>query len=241
MREVTTTYGRTPGGFIWAVVQPLATILVLGFAFSLLSRTPAMGTSFILFKATGLLAFGMFKGISNVIGRSLSYSAPLLAYPGVTWADAVLARFILNVLVEAVVAIIILTGIIMVEGLTLIYDWGSIFLAMSLAALLGLGIGVLNCFLFGRIDIWANVWGILTAPLMIVSGALIPYEDLPTMAQEVLWYNPVMHVTGLMRQGFYSTYEAQYVSIPFMLTCAMVPMVLGLILLRRHHRALLAR
>lgn len=241
LREMSTRFGRTPGGFFWALAQPLATILVLAFAFSLIAKSPALGTSFILFKATGLLPFQMFKSTSTLVGRSLSYSAALLAYPGVIWLDALLARFILNTLVTALVTVLILTGIVVIEDVTLILDWGALLLALALAALLALGVGALNCYLFERFEIWAQIWGIATAPLMLISGVLILYENTPPEAQGVLWFNPLIHVTGLMRAGFYSTYHPDYISLPYVIACALVPLVLGLLLLRRHHRTLLNR
>ena len=241
LREMATRFGRTPGGFAWAVLQPLAGIVILAFAFSLLAQSPSLGTSFVLFKATGMLPFTMFKTTSNLVGRSLSYSSGLLQYPGVHWIDALLARSLLNILVSVVVTILILTGIVVYEGLTLILDWPLIALSMSLAALLGVGIGTLNCYLFERITIWANVWSILTAPLMIASGVLILYEELPTFAQNILWYNPAMHITGIMRAGFYSTYQPSYISIPYVLFCSLIPLCIGLMLLRRYHLELLNR
>lgn len=48
LREMSTRYGRTPGGYIWAILEPLGMIIILGLAFALLVRVPAMGTSFLL-------------------------------------------------------------------------------------------------------------------------------------------------------------------------------------------------
>ncbi len=241
LREMSTRYGRTPGGFLWALLQPLATVLILGFAFSLLARTPSLGTSFLLFKATGLLPFTLFKTSTNMMGNALMFSKSLLVYPGVTWIDALLARFILNFIVVTVVTILIIAGIIIALDLKLILDWGRIALATGLAALLGFGIGVLNCFLMERLDVWRNIWGIITAPLMLASGIIMLYDELPTVAQNVLWYNPVLHITGMMRQGFYSTYQTDYISVNYVVFFSMLPMVAGLILLRRYHRYLLNR
>lgn len=241
LREMTTRFGRRPGGYVWALLQPLGVIIVMAFAFSLLSRSPALGTSFLLFKATGMMVFQMFRITSRTVGNSLGFSRALLSYPGVTWLDAVLARFILNALVTVLVTIIILTGVVLFEGLRPTLDWSSVVLSMVLAALLGLGFGTLNAFLFERFDIWENIWNILSAPLLIISGVLMLYENLPQIAQEWLWYNPLLHLTGMMREGFYSTYHPQYISISLVTLSALVPLVLGLILLRRHHRELLTR
>ena len=70
---------------------------------------------------------------------------------------------------------------------------------------------------------------------------LFLYEDLPPFAQDILWYNPIMHITGLMREGFYPVYSPGYISVAYTAACALVPMVIGLLLLRQYHRDLLYR
>lgn len=241
LREMGSRYGRSPGGYIWALVQPLGIIILLAFAFSLLARTPALGTSFVLFKATGFLLLQAFNNIGGTVGGALTYSRSLLLYPRVTWMDAVIARFLLNTLVIWVVSFLILTGIVIVQDLSVTLHWGKVFLSMTLATLLGLGFGCINAFMFTRFPIWTNVWSILTAPLFLISGVIILYENMPPFAQSILWYNPLLHVTGMMRDGFYSVYNPTYISVPYVLTFALIPMVIGLLLLRQFHRDLLFR
>lgn len=241
MREMTTRFGRTPGGYLWALLQPLAMILLMALAFSLLQRTPALGTSFVLFKATGMLPYQLFRTPSRMVGGALSYSRALLAYPGVTWVDAVIARWTLNTLVMVIVTILILSGTVIYNDLSLILDWPMILSAIALAALLALGWGVFNIYMSERFDIYDHIWMIMTAPLMIASGVLFLYDDLPRFAQAILWYNPLVHIVGMMRAGFYSVYEPQYISVTLVLFYALIPLTLGLMLLRRHHRALMDR
>ena len=40
LREMSTRYGRTPGGYIWSLLEPIAAILFLSLGFSLVIRTP---------------------------------------------------------------------------------------------------------------------------------------------------------------------------------------------------------
>ena len=61
LREMATTFGRSPGGWLWAVAEPVAVIALLSFAFSLAFRSPSLGTSFPLFYATGYLPFLLFR------------------------------------------------------------------------------------------------------------------------------------------------------------------------------------
>ncbi|AXI48016.1 sugar ABC transporter permease [Sulfitobacter sp. SK012] len=241
LREMSTRYGRSPGGYVWAILEPLGAILVLAMGFSLLLRTPSLGTSFLLFYATGYLPFQLYSNLASLIARSINFSRALLSYPAVSWLDTVLARFLLNSMTSVLVAYILLAGILFFTDARTTLEVTPIIWSMGLAMLLGLGMGTLNCVVGGLWPVWDTIWGIAMRPLMIASGVLFLYEDLPTAAQNILWYNPLMHVTGLMRQGFYPTYTASYVSEIFVLMTGVASLTLGLILMRRYHRALLER
>ena len=241
LREMSTRYGRTPGGYAWGILEPLAAILVLSLGFSLIIRTPALGSSFLLFYATGYLPFDMYQNLSNMVARAISFSKPLLQYPAVTWVDAVLARFLLNSLTSILVSAILLTGILTVTETQTALSLPPIVTAMALAMILGLGVGVLNCVLIGLFPLWELTWSIITRPLFIASGIFFLYDTMPPLAQEILWYNPLVHITGLMRTGFYPTYTAAYVNEFYVLGISLVLLAMGLILMGRYHRDILNR
>jgi capsular polysaccharide transport system permease protein len=241
LREMSTQYGRTPGGYLWAILEPLAAILFLSIGFSLVMRTPALGTSFLLFYATGFLPFDLYNRIANTTGRALNFSKPLLKYPAVTWLDAIIARFFLNSLTGTIVAVLLLGGILTVIDSRAVLDPARILGAMGLTMLLGLGVGTLNCVLLGLFPLWEVTWSILNRPLFLASGVFFLYDDLPPMAQNILWYNPLMHVTGLMRTGFYPTYSGAYISLPYVILLSMTLLAMGLILMGRYHQDILNR
>lgn len=239
LREMTTRYSRTPGGYVWALLQPLGTILILGMAFSLVMRMPSLGSSFILFYATAYLPFDVYRSVANAVSKALKFSKPLLAYPSVTWLDAVLARLILNILTSVMVTYVLTFAILMVVDTQVVLEFAPMVMAMGLAALMGLGVGVMNCLLMGLFPTWEMLWSIVTAPLFLASGVLYIYEDLPSAAQNLLWYNPLIHVTGMMRSGFFPMYTPSYVSPMYVLVVSLILIALGLLLLRRYHKAIL--
>ena len=241
LREMSTRYGRTPGGYIWGILEPLGAIIVLSIGFGLLLRAPPLGTTFLLFYATGYLPFNLYQSVSLMVARAIGFSRPLLLYPAVTWVDAVLARFLLNSLTGILVTIILLAGILTVTDNRTVLDIPPVLMAMALAMLLGLGIGVLNCAVIGLFPVWDVIWSMITRPLFIASGILFLYDNLPQLAREILWYNPLVHITGLMRQGFYPMYKPLYINEIYVALTALVPLVLGLILLGRYHRDILNR
>ncbi|WP_299694771.1 ABC transporter permease [uncultured Tateyamaria sp.] len=241
LREMATRYGRSPGGYLWAIVEPLGMILVLAAAFYLLVRVPPLGNNFILFFATGLLPFQLYMNLSNNVARAMNFSRALLFYPAVTWLDAVLARVILTVLTDVLVMLILFILFVAATDVTLFLDIQPIITAIGLATVLGVGVGLCNCVMFGFFPIWLNVWGIANRPMIFISGILFLYEHMPESIQVYLWYNPVIHVTGLMRAGFYPTYEADYASPLYVLSVSGVLIFLGVLLMGRFHREILNR
>lgn len=235
LREMSTRYGRTPGGYIWALLEPLGMIVILSIGFSLLMRSPSLGTSFILFYATGYLPFNLYQTSANMVARSINFSKSLLQYPAVTWVDAVLARFLLNVLTATLVAYILLAAILAVVDTRVVLDFAPILKAGGLAAILGLGIGTLNCVLQGLIPTWDVIWSIINRPLFLASAVIYIMEDLPQSVQNVLWFNPLTHITGLARTGFFPMYSPGYISELYVVMVAMISLTLGVILMRRYH------
>lgn len=239
LREMSTTYGRTPGGYLWAVAEPVAGIALFTLVMSegLRVRTPGLGTNFPLFYATGILPFQMFNTMANTIARAITFSRSLLAYPEVTYMDALLARFILQVLTKLMVSYLVLAGILFAFETGAILDFAAILNAFAMTAVLGFGVGSVNAYLRPVFPVWEQIWGILTTPLFLLSGVFFLYDDLPTFAREILWYNPLVHVIGEMRRGFYATYTASYVSSAYVYGVSLTLIAVGLMLLRRHHRA----
>jgi capsular polysaccharide transport system permease protein len=239
LREMATRYARTPGGYVWAVLEPLAAIIFLSIGFSLVIHSPALGNSFLLFYATGYMPFDLYNSIANTVARAIGFSKPLLLFPAVTWLDAVLARFFLNSLTSILVSVILLTSILALTENRTIVSLPEIIEAISATMLLGLGIGTLNCALMGLFPIWELVWSILTRPLFLASGIFFLYDDMPGFARDILWYNPLVHVIGLTRSGFYPTYNPTYVNLPYVILVSLTLLALGLLLLGRFHRNIL--
>ena len=96
LREMSTMYGRSRGGYIWALAEPVLGIVLLSVIFSIGFRTPQLGTNFPMFYATGLIPFLTFNDVSTKVAQSINYSRQLLTYPCVTFVDAIVARFLLN-------------------------------------------------------------------------------------------------------------------------------------------------
>ncbi len=239
MREMATTYGRSPGGYVWALLEPAGAVAMLTLMFSLAMRVPPMGDNFALFYATGYLPFVLFNDMGSKIAGVISFSRPLLTYPAVTYIDALLARYLLTMLTHIVVGIVIFGGIIILLPTDSAPDVLKILKAYAIIGFLGLSVGLMNCYLMTAFPAWGRIWWVLTRPLFLISGIFFTYDDLPAIAQDILWYNPLLHGVGFMRTGFYLTYKGDYLSLLYVCSVSAMLAILGLLLVRLNYRAFL--
>jgi capsular polysaccharide transport system permease protein len=73
----------------------------------------------------------------------------------------------------------------------------------------------------------------------LASGVLYVYEDLPKAAQHILWWNPLLHITGTSRSGFYTIYDAKFVNLSYCWMIILVLILAGLVFLRANYRKVL--
>ena len=239
LREMATTYGRSPGGYLWAILEPAGGIALLSLVFSVAFHSPPLGISFPMFYATGMLPFLMFNDISGKLATALLFSKQLLAYPSVTYIDALLARFVLNLLTHLMVAYLVFAGIMLAMETRVVPDYPTIVLAFALTAWLALGVGVLNAFLFTRFPVWQRAWSVIMRPMFIISGVFMLPDVIPQPWRDYILFNPLVHVIDLMRRGFYPSYDAPLFSGVYVLGTGAILLALGLLFLKRYHRDLL--
>ncbi|MFP7572445.1 ABC transporter permease [Marivita sp. S2033] len=240
LREMATSHGRMPGGYLWAVAEPLFGIALLSVIFAISFHAPALGVSFPLFYASGLLPFLMFTDITGKLAQALNFSRPLFAYPAVGVLDALLARFLLAGGTQIAVASLLLSGLMFLSETRAAPDIPVLAQAATLVLVLGFGIGALNCLLTGLVPLWQRIWSILMRPMFVISGVFFTYEGIPLPWRDLLWWNPLIHVVGLVRRGLYPGYDAPYVSPAYVLALGLGSALLAGLGLMRWHRDILS-
>ncbi|WP_246139578.1 ABC transporter permease [Phaeobacter marinintestinus] len=241
LREMSTSYGRNPGGYIWAFLEPAAGIAIMATLFSLGFRHPPIGSNFALFFASGMVPFFMWQGLVMKIGASLAFSKQLLGYPAVTYLDALIARFLLNAITLLLVNYIILVFIIIAWDVPVSLRFGRIALGYAELLSFAIGVGLLNSFLTGVLPVWGQIFSIITRPLFLVSGTIFIYEQIPSPYNQYLLWNPITHGIATIRSGFYARYDAAYADPVFVFSVSGVLGIAGLLFLHRFHKYILFR
>jgi capsular polysaccharide transport system permease protein len=189
---------------------------------------PPMGDSYILFFATGYLAFMLYSGMSQYIGSSISANKNLMRYPTVAPIDAVAGRFILQALTSAVVSAVIIALSYLTTRHTVPIEWDLVAEATMFAWLLALGVALLNIVLFVKFPIYEKLFSVASRPLLLLSGVFLIPSDLPHPMSDYLLKNPLTHVVIMFREGFYG--EAMYSGLDtwYLGTCSVTIFFIGL-------------
>lgn len=239
LREMATTYGRSPGGYIWAFLEPLAGIALLSIVFSIAFNAPPLGTNFPLFYASGFLPFFYYTEVSQKLAASLRFSRPLLFYPTVTYLDAIIARLLLTILTNSIILMCVLGCILALSKASHSLSFPHLLNAFLMMTALGFGVGVLNCFLMMSSALWERLWAIANKPLFIISGVLFLYDDVPDQFAHILAFNPLIHIIGETRNGIYQSYSATYVNSWFVYGLSLGLATVGILFLNKYNKQLL--
>jgi ABC-type polysaccharide/polyol phosphate export systems, permease component len=181
----------------------------------------------------------MYIDLSGKLGQSMMFNRALLAYPRVTFVDALIARLLLGLVTLLSVHCIVVIFILSISNVSTTFDFTKIVTAYVMLVFLATGIGTLNSFMILSYPIWQTAWAILNRPLLIISCIFFLFDSVPEQYAKYLWYNPLIHIVGMMRDGYYPFYHPNYVSIGYPILVGLITLMAGLFLLRRYHREMM--
>lgn len=203
LRETAARFGRSAGGYAWALAEPVGGIVLLSVAFAFIAPKPPLGPSFMLFYATGIIPFMMYNSITVALMAALAANRGLMIYPVVRPLDLLLARATLEALTQTLVAVLILVPLVLVAPTPPEIVADRIVAGLALAFALGLGVGTFNAAIAGLWPTWRQIWSILNRPLFVLSGILFTTRSLPSGLRDLLAWNPVTHAIETLREGLY--------------------------------------
>lgn len=236
MREVSTTYGKSPLGYLWALLEPVTGILLLTLIFSFALRSPSLGTNFALFYASGMLPFILYISVSQKISMALKFSRALMFYPRVTYMDALIARVLVNGITQILVSVIVISAIIILYDVDLLMNYAALIHGYVMGICLAFGVGTLNCYLLSVYPIWESAWAVLNRPLFFISGIFFTPESISQPYRDWMLWNPIAHIISEVRHGIYATYDTAYIDRVYVYSIALTCLCSGIFLLRRYHK-----
>lgn len=230
LREMQARFGRSNIGYLWALVEPLLLVGVFTFGYLALGRrSPPQGMEFLPFLATGIIVYISLRNIANRMSSAIESNRGLLLYPQVTPFDLMVARLLLEGATFIGVFTVILGGGVLLGFASPPADPLMLLLTLFCVVLLGAGIGTLQ----GAVTMnfpWVDHFMRPFWRMMLwTSGVFFTLKQLPMSAQDILVWNPVLHVIELMRAAYFAQVEPYRVSYGYVMWWVLGSAFLGLL------------
>ena len=238
MRETRTRLAESKLGYGWALLEPVLHILMLSLVFAVMMRgRPPIGDKFFIFYYTGIIPYHLFVHTSSSMTYAVSSNGPVLQLPLVSTFDVIMARGLVEVLTDVVVAIILLAGFFAVGRGVLPHDFRALAGSVVAVALFGCGTGFVNAVINAFFKSWDKIWAQLTRILYFCSGIFYVPGMMPDWIRDILAWNPVLHAVDWFRSSFFPEYEPHWLDRSYLAIVAALSVAAGLYLergLRRH-------
>ena len=228
LRETRVRYGRSRIGYAWAFIEPILIVAFITLAVSGIIGRRALSYEFGIFYALGVINFQYFRHSSLYVGQSIEGNTPLFNYPAVHEIDAAVARLILDSATYIVIYLVIFVFIILVFGATWPAHPEAMIAAFLGVGLLSFGVGLNLAALQRRYEMTFQVYGLVTAPLFLLSALLYSIENVSSDFREILLWNPLVHGTEGARHGYYASYGETYVSFGYLYFVAISLVAVGM-------------
>lgn len=210
-RDLATRYRSSALGWLWSLLQPLATLVVFAAVFSLVFKVqpPALGNgepgNYAAFLFTGLVTWNLFTGLVNLSMTQLKSNGELLKkvqFPA--WAPVIGASLVqlIQVGLELVVLVAML-AILGNAGLTWLWAIPVLLGLALLAQGLGLVLSIANA-RYGDIQ---HIVAVVLGALYFATPILYPLDLLDSQAgalKTIVEANPVTWYVSAMHDAMYT-------------------------------------
>ncbi|MGE0558404.1 MAG: ABC transporter permease [Burkholderiales bacterium] len=241
LREIRTRFGKYQLGYAWALIEPIATVLVLVFVFTAMGAHGYPGIEFPLFLMTGVMINSLFVEITNRSIKAMAANSTLFNYRPVRPVDTVLSRTLLELFLHAGVYAALLGGYVAIGGKVVIHDMPLLLAVFILLALFSCGIGILFMLLTDAYEDADKVLPLLTRPLFFISGVFFSVQTIPREYWPFLLWNPIFHAIELTREAVAPGYSVPQASLAYLAFTTMLALTLGLLFYRRVEQRLKLR
>jgi capsular polysaccharide transport system permease protein len=238
LRELSSRFGKSRGGFLWVLVEPVAHLVLPILIFGFIRQRLMPGVEFPVFLVYGFLPFLLFKAICLQIVDGVNAGQGLLSYRQVLLMDVFIAKAMAHLVIQTVVFVIVLTGLGMLGYQVLPPHPVELAGVLALTAVLAFGLGVVLAAIASLIPDARAVIHVMFMPLYFMSGILFPVTRFSDEWVRWLAINPVLHLVELTRvAGVHGYVPMKYLSLAYPVTLALVATVIGLMLYRLRYLA----
>lgn len=239
LREIKTRFGKYRLGYFWAILEPVAHLLVLLTIFGYIMHRTMPDISFPVFLLNGLIPYFLFSSIATRSISAIDANQGLFNYRPVKPVDTIIARALLETVIYSGVYIILMCVIGLLGESFSVVNIINLVLVWALLVIFSLGIGLVFMVLGKTFPETEKFMPIILKPLYFISCVMFPLHSIPKDYWPYLLWNPIIHVVELSRESVVPGYISDGVSLSYLALCALSALFIGLALYRLREEAML--
>ena len=232
LRECYVRYFSSRAGLLMAFAEPIVTICVLIVLFRYLGRQAPIGETNMQYFAIAVMIYFTFVMTEKYVRSGVSANSNLFYLSVIKPNDIFVARAIIELLEKIATFLLMIFLFYLAMGFGWPDEYFATFAPFFVAGLLGFGFGIINLVITHYAPIYQLFWGLITRALFLTSGKFFLIEQMPRMAQEALYYNPILHLVSWSRTGYYEEYNSTFIDLKYPIIMAVVATFVGLVLER---------
>lgn len=239
LREIKTRFGKYRLGYLWAILEPAAHLMVLLTIFGFIMHRTMPDISFPVFLLNGLIPYFLFSNIATRSIGAIEANQGLFNYRPVRPIDTIISRALLETIIYSGVYIILMSVVgLLGEDFTL-SNITLIIMTWTLLVVLSLGIGLIFMTLGKTFPETEKFLPILIKPLYFISCVMFPLHAIPKEYWPYLLWNPLIHVVELSREAVVTGYISEGGNLNYLALCSLVALFIGLAVYRNREEAML--
>ena len=223
LRDVTVRYKQAAFGVLWAVVQPLAALLVFILVFDRLAGVPSDGVPYPLFALVGMAFWTLFSGGLNAATTSLVANAALVTKVYFPRVAAPLAS-VLPRLVDFAVTLVVLAVFLVATGTVPGAQVVLLPLVALWAVVLAFGVGLALATVQVRFRDAHHALGLLVQLWLYASPVAYPSSLVPP---EWRWAYALNPVAGLLDTARWVVLDSRLPGWPVLVSLAVTGLLLA--------------
>lgn len=226
-RDLMMRYGRDNIGFVWVILEPMILTCGVMIIWSA-SGSYRNGITAVEIVLTGYMPLTLWRHLTGPVVNLFHNSWPLLYHRKISLLDLTIARQGLE-LIATTAALVVVWGVLSISGLiSEVAKWDLFLLGWFMMAAIGAGFGALIAALTEvteTVERFIQPFQYLNIP---ISGAFFMVDWLPTWAQRVISYHPLVHCYEVFRAGFFGDALVTHYDLTYFFQCAFGVVFIGI-------------
>lgn len=236
MREVVSRYGRENIGFLWLLLEPMILTGGVMLMWTLLKHE-AHGLTLVAFVLSGYMPLTLWRHVTGHAVSCLRQNLPLMYHRQIRLPDALISRGLLEV-GGTTAALVVVYTIVRLAGFMEPYkDMGLLLAGWLFMAWFSFSVGLIFAAASERFEFVEKLVQPMQYLMLPISGMFFMVAWLPSGAQKLALYVPLVHCFEMFRAGVFGDTVKVYYDVGYLLKSCLFTTAIGLYLvnLARHH------